>query len=242
MKKGLKALILGGLASLVLFAVIYASPIVAQAATETIPIYFEYTEDVIGAATVYYDESEMEWCGGGSGIGGYWLDDPSDPVVLVEYYAYGESVSSIYASFSLTLAGVTYSGNVELTPTEGYEVPCYSGYCHLAKEDSSATGYYKQINDLKDLISRISNDPTLTGDARVIEFNVGTALPKDVIKALANSTGVTLKFTFVYEGFEFCVTITSEDAKRIYDPEIDWYGPCFLAQNCPTVWTGKTVA
>ena len=240
MKKSLKALILGGLASLVMFAVIYASPIVAQAATDSVTIIQDYTGDPIGNATVYYDALESE-PDSGYGLAGYWLDDPSDPVVVIYYYSENEP-SSIYASFNFTLDGVTYSGSVELTPEEGGEVPCYSGMCHLAKGDSSATGYYKQINDLKDQISLISNDPTLTGDARVIEFNIGTALPKDVIKALANSTGVTLKFTFVYEGFEFCVTITSEDAKRIYNPDIDWYGPCFLAQNCPTVWTGKTVA
>ena len=111
----------------------------------------------------------------------------------------------------------------------------------LSLYSNEAEGYYKSINDLKDMIRIISNDPTLTGENRVIEFAEGDALPKDVIAALANSTGVTLKFTFVYKGFEFCSTITSEDAKRIYDPAIEWYGPCFLAENVPTVWTGKTV-
>ena len=89
--------------------------------------------------------------------------------------------------------------------------------------------------------SNISNDATLTGENRVIEFNEGTALPGNIIGAMANSQNVTLKFTFVYNGFEFCTTITSEDAKRLNNPAIKWWGPCYLAENFPTVWTGKTV-
>ena len=242
MKKGLKALILGGLASLVLFAVIYASPIAAQAAPRTynIVLYAEATGDECGNGIISYDDSELYFYGDEECCVGYWMDTTD---VAMQICAFArrdvDASNSVPFSYSFTFAGSNYSGTVYLTYV-GDDDYYFLGL--ISQEDSSATGYYKQINDLKDLISRISNDSTLTGDARVIEFNVGTALPKDVIATLANSTGVTVKFTFVYKGFEFCTTITSEDAKRIYDPEIEWYGPCFLAENCPTVWTGKTAA
>ena len=246
MKKGLKALILCGLTSLMVFTAVCVSPIISKASQPLVyPIISEVSEETCGTVT-YTVGNDVAFGRNIFSITGYYVDSRDVAIELAVYAnPIGDGEGHIYGTYDFDFAGKHYSGTVELFQA-GYddEEGAYAYYFIgiVTPSDSSATGYYKQINDLKDLISRISNDSTLTGDARVIEFNVGTALPKDVIKALANSDGVNLKFTFVYKGFEFCTTITSEDAKRIYNPEIEWYGPCFLAENCPTVWTGKTVA
>lgn len=249
MKKSLKALILCGLASLVMFAVIYASPITAQAATHsiTLPSYVYVdngtgfvpgTEPVSGTVTINYsdglttnyEESRVD----------FWASDYCFFAVL----SFDQDVSSetISITYSITLNGQTYSGNGYMgcpDPSNNQWVE----FSLMIYGDNSELGdldvYGEAIYDLENKIGNISNDATLTGENRVIEFNEGTALPGNIMAAMANSNGVTLKFTFWYEGFEFTTTITSEDAKRVFNPKVDWCGPCYLAENFPTVWTGK---
>ena len=238
MKKSLKALILCGLASLVMFAVVYASPIIAQAATVSFDVYEEGTTNVIGRATVTYDETLLSPSGYTGEVGYLCATDVVAIQIIFNVTSNPSSIDSLNASYDFVFAGTHYSGTAVLTNSGTH--PTEFNYTAGATAVTGTTGYGKEINDLKGQIGNISNDSTLTGENRVIEFKVGDALPKDVIAALANSTGVTLKFTFVYEGYEFCTTITSEAAKSVYDPEVDWAGPCYLADNFPTVWTGKT--
>ena len=249
MKKSLKALFLCALTSLVMFAVVYASPIVAKAATSNMSVEPVALDGdglvpipgtvVTGSARISYPDGVS--ITGANSTGVALVIENGSTVYLLFYAEFDQDISNdvIEATYSISYLGTTYAGTVTLNADSDTEASAYVMAGHVG---SVATGYYKQINDLKDMIDLVSKDSSLTGEKRVIEFNIGTALPKDVIATLANSTGVTVKFTFVYKGFEFCTTITSEDAKRIYNPDIEWYGPCFLAENCPTVWTGKTVA
>ena len=246
MKKSLKALILCGLASLVMFAVVYESPITAQAATQTqqATIVLENSNPAvnIGTGTITYDDAEVLFNGFADVVGGYWLNT-TEPALLVEVDAHpinNSNVTSIPFDYDFTLNGSRYTGRVYLS-VDNINNPTYYYFLGSLISDTGATGYGKVINDLENKIGNISNDATLTGENRVIEFNEGTALPGNIIGAMANSQNVTLKFTFVYDGYEFCTTITSEDAKRLNNAKIEWWGPCYLAENFPTVWTGKTV-
>lgn len=237
MKKSFKALIFCVLTAFVMFAAVYASPIVAKAATQTNSetLLDESTLVPCGSVTVIYDDSEINFIGYTMDpIVGYWMDSSDVAMMVVVDATPVNNVEVIKANYYFNFAGSTYSGTVDLV---------YDGYANYfmlgVVGNGSNTGYDEAINDLKDLIGNISNDPSLTGEDRVIEFAEGDSLPGDVIAAMANSKNVTLKFTFVYKGYEFCTTITSEAAKTVYNPEVDWAGPCYLADNFPTVWTGK---
>ena len=256
MKKSLKALILCGLASFVMFAVIYASPITAQATQSTdtynLPVESSALEgiglapiagtSVSGSGSVTFpaglsiDTSDTD----NNGIA--LVIEPDNSIGLLIFVTFNEDVSNltnVTASYNVSYLGNTYVGTTTLSPDAG-EIKIQAGYI-IVGSVNSATGYGKEIQDLENKIGNISNDSTLTGENRVIEFNEGTALPGNIMAAMANSNGVTLKFTFWYEGFEFTTTITGEDAKKVYDPKVEWCGPCYLAENFPTVWTGKTV-
>ena len=270
MKKSIKGLILGVLASLVTFALVYAKPMVAQAGSYS----FSGTEEVDrGEYYEYWDEDEGEYVTDWRSLDSYdshyslyfsWtghdseddgLDEP-DPLYIDIYEEDGimymdcslcflnlDPDATGTCSYNITCNGVNYIGMISLINDD--DETYWNGYLWiddfiLTPYSDTSEGYHKAINDLKGMIGNITNDSNLTGDNRVIEFSEGTALPKDVIAAMATSSNVTLKFTFVYDGFEFCTTITSDAAKEVFNSEIGWYGPCFLAENFPTVWTGKT--
>ena len=243
MKKSLKALILCGLASLAVFAIVFVSPVVTKAAnlsTHSDVIYDEITCSPCGTVTYSWDSNVIDVMGFDPAFCGYWMDtEDVAALFIVSGTPLGSNPGNIQATYDFSFAGGHYSGTATLiyqSVNGGYDL-----YVFLAVVGSKggAGAYFEQINDLKDMINIISGDSTLTGDDRVIEFSVGDSLPVEVIEALAKSNGVTLKFTFTYQGFEFCSTITSEAAKNGYNPAIGWYGPCYLAQNFPTVWTGK---
>lgn len=247
MKKSLKALILCALASVVMFAVVYASPIKALAATSNISVESAAKDGnglmpipgsvVTGSARMTYPDGVSV---NDSNSGVALVVDDGSIIGLLFFAEFDQDVSNdvVEVAYSVSYLGITYSGTVTLVTDSATEKSAYVVVGHV---NLGATGYGKEINDLKGLIGNISNSTTLTGKDRVIEFNVGDSLPGDVIAAMANSKDVTLKFTFVYKGYVFCSTITSEDAKRLNDPSISWWGPCYLAKNFPTVWTGKTV-
>ena len=73
---------------------------------------------------------------------------------------------------------------------------------------------------------------------KVVEYKTTGAISSKIIKALMNSEGVTLIYTFEYEGIIFRSVITSESARAMYSETIDWYGPCYVAIFCPPVPIG----
>ena len=246
MKKSIKGLVLGLLATLAVFAVVYAKPMVAHAEsrsysrTESSPFCESSTGAIIRRENIDYS-LYFSWTGNVSDAECIWdfnaYDDDGLYIFCVIQFSGDEPNASGTCSYNLSYNGKIYTGIMTFVNSGNILVQQDLVY----PLDDSDTGYSKSINDLKGMISNITKDSTLTGENRVIEFAEGTALPKDVIAAMASSDNVTLKFTFVYEGFEFCTTITSDAAKEVFNSEIGWYGPCFLAENFPTVWTGKTV-
>ena len=246
MKKSLKALFLCALTSLVMFAVVYASPIVAKAATHQLTSIVDENNNALTGCSVtitYSDDTVTLVSGSDYNYAMVYNVGNSVYAFIVLAIEGNEPSVTGSAAYTLVYKGQTYVGSTSLT-NEFFANESIT-HTYLCSEvllfDGGATGYGAQINDLKNHIGNISKDATLTGENRVVEFNVGTALPKSVISTLANSENVTLKFTFVYEGYEFCTTITSEAAKKVYNPKVEWAGPCYLADNFPTVWTGKTV-
>lgn len=251
MKKSLNALILCGLASLMILTAVFASPVSVKAvpSTETTAATVEplaldgnglvpiQGTSVTGTVDITYPYG-AGLIDSGSGAALFVDPDGSIGILLASLFTNNVLNEVITFDYSISYLGSTYTGSVSIT---AYDEHDNLEIIYVVYGNIGASGYGQAINDLKNLIGNISKDSTLTGENRVVEFNEGTALPKSVISSLANSENVTLKFTFVYEGYEFCTTITSEDAKRVYDSKVEWAGPCYLANNFPTVWTGKTV-
>ncbi len=70
---------------------------------------------------------------------------------------------------------------------------------------------------------------------KVVFYNCNGAVNYRIIQALAKTQGVTLLYTFEYQGYVFTSAITSEMAAQIFIEGEDWYGPCYIAKHCPTV-------
>ena len=67
------------------------------------------------------------------------------------------------------------------------------------------------------------------GGERTVTWNQGTALPYDIMKTLQDNPGVTLIFSYTYQGTDYKVTISGKDAKAY--TEIPWYGPLYLYKH-----------
>ena len=101
--------------------------------------------------------------------------------------------------------------------------------------------FYEEIERKVDEIRLASQGLSADGSpnpSRVVNYNTTGAISSRIIKALMNSEGVTLIYTFEYEGIIFRSVITSESARAMYSETIDWYGPCYVAIFCPPVPIG----
>ena len=142
-----------------------------------------------------------------------------------------------YPRFSLP------AGNYEVD-FDGYDVDFYT------REGSDITGgnpfvrqMYQQIKDKANEIGLAAQGLNADGSVnatKTVYYNA-PAVNAEIIKALMNSNGVSLVVTYNFAGYEFTSTITSEKAKEMYNAEITWYGPAYIAKYCGATWTGKTV-
>ncbi len=101
--------------------------------------------------------------------------------------------------------------------------------------------FYEEIEKKVKEIALASQGLSADGSpnpSRVVNYNTTGAISSKIIKALMNSEGVTLIYTFEYEGIIFRSVITSESARAMYSETIDWYGPCYVAIFCPPVPIG----
>ena len=71
------------------------------------------------------------------------------------------------------------------------------------------------------------------GGERTVTWDKGTALPYDIMKTLQDNPGVTLIFSYTYQGIDYKVTISGKDAKAY--TEIPWYGPLYLYNHYGTL-------
>ena len=143
-------------------------------------------------------------------------------------------------SFNLEYNGVPYSGTLNVSDTtlnllfitiydRIVAFPVNAGFPLKEFYDSIDKKTDEIILALQGLNPDGSENPEMT-----VYYDFNGAISEKIIRALAQSEGVTLIYTFEYEGYTFRSTITSELAKEIMSPDIPWYGPCYIACNCPT--------
>ena len=100
---------------------------------------------------------------------------------------------------------------------------------------------YEDINNTaNDIIKAAAgmNHDGSENPQKVVFYNYNGAINYRIINALAKTQGVTLLYTFEYQGYVFTSAITSENAANIILENEDWYGSCYIAQNCPTALVG----
>ena len=147
--------------------------------------------------------------------------------------------ASCTASFSFTYNGVHYSDTVSLSKGQSNIFICNIEISFGGPDNSSefARSINNKINDIEMAFKGLNPDGTVN-ETKTVEYNYNYAISEKIIEKLAQADGVTLLYTFEYEGYVFTSTITSEDAAKIFSKDIPWYGPCYIASNCPTVMVG----
>ena len=143
-------------------------------------------------------------------------------------------------SYSFAYAGTNYSGTISLINLsnynfEGYITVYYSDLDNGGSEFSRAIN--AKVNDIDMAFRGLNPDGTIN-ESKTVEYNYNGAINEKIIAKLAQAEGVTLLYTFEYQGYVFTSVISSEDAAKIFSQDIPWYGPCYIASNCPTVMVG----
>jgi len=126
------------------------------------------------------------------------------------------------------------------TPSEEPSLPAEDD------DDSAVKEFYENINntvnEIENAISDINTVIDENGkeviEPKVIEYNCNTAISARIIKAMTEAKNVTLLYTFEYDGIIFRAVITPEQAALIFNENTKWYGPCYIAENFPTVPIG----
>ena len=145
--------------------------------------------------------------------------------------------------FDFILDGVHYRGSVALTERDNQELalegwePFDLSSCVLL-EGQPSDEFYNSINTTADDIIKAAQGINHDGSEnpeKVVFYNCNGAINYRIINALAKAQGVTLFYTFEYEGYVFTSAITSEMASQILIEGEDWYGCCYIAKHCPTI-------
>ena len=97
-----------------------------------------------------------------------------------------------------------------------------SGNSNSEPKDETPYDYLEPLRE--DLKAEIA-----LGGERTVTWDKGTALPYDIMKTLQDNPGVTLTFSYTYQGIDYKVTISGKDAKAY--TEIPWYGPLYLYKH-----------
>ena len=146
--------------------------------------------------------------------------------------------------FSFNLNGVSYYGNVALSVNgNGFsllnnrDISNYVDTRDLYGVQAFGRAINEKVNEIDMAFNGLNADGTVN-ETKTVEYNYNYAINEKIIEKLAHADGVTLLYTFEYEGYIFTSTITSEDAAKIFSKDIPWYGPCYIASNCPTVMVG----
>ena len=151
--------------------------------------------------------------------------------------------------FDFVFDGVHYRGSAELNASyDRYLCIENFGYIDLSSfivaDEQSSNEFYISINNTVDDISKAAQGINHDGSEnhqKVVFYNCNGAVNYRIIQALAKTQGVTLLYTFEYQGYVFTSAITSEMAAQIFIEGEDWYGPCYIAKHCPTALIGDEV-
>ncbi len=157
-----------------------------------------------------------------------------------------DSSGTCSVEFNFTYQGVAYYGIINLynqgnafmtNLAHPYFLSSYADARDLAGPQAFARAINEKINDIDMAFKGLNPDGTVN-ETKTVEYNYNYAINEKIIEKLAQADGVTLLYTFEYEGYVFTSVITSEDAAKIFSKDIPWYGPCYIASNCPTVMIG----
>ena len=170
--------------------------------------------------------------------------DPSQGYAIAASVRFNSlnTIQSGTVNYSFTYDGVNYSGSLQLEQTD-FDPYLLTGDTIVYYFDSNNSGdefsrsINEKINDIDMAFKGLNPDGTVNS-AKTVEYVYNGAVSKKIIEKLAQADGVTLLYTFEYEGYVFTSTITSEDAAKIFSKDIPWYGPCYIASNCPTAMVG----
>jgi len=141
----------------------------------------------------------------------------------------------------ILIFGTTYEGYFDVYFTTVFSDDEPDGIPALENEDNTIKDFYISIdNTVNDIIKAASglNHDGSENPQKVVFYNYNGAINYRIINALAKTQGVTLLYTFEYQGYVFTSAITSENAANIILENEDWYGSCYIAQNCPTALVG----
>ena len=177
----------------------------------------------------------------------------NDPFIInsaLDFHNPVDSTGTCSVEFSFTYQGVAYYGIINLynqgncfitDPTIHPEyLSSYVDNRDLAGPQAFGRAINEKVNEIDMAFSGLNPDGTVN-ETKTVEYNYNYAINEKIIEKLAQADGVTLLYTFEYEGYVFTSTITSEDAAKIFSKDIPWYGPCYIASNCPTVMVGAAV-
>lgn len=158
------------------------------------------------------------------------------------------STGSASATYDFTYDGVNYSGYTLMFPTVDYatmhgEVELTGPVAPAAPENSAQEQFSEEINNTVHEIEnavKIAAVPNADGTIpeTVVEYECPGALNGKILETMTKAENVTLVYTFTYENVIFRTTITPEQAAKVFTNDIPWYGPCYLANNFPTVIVG----
>ncbi len=212
-------------------------PFHGQTATGTV----NYSYQNVGATpqlTGAYAELNGEHNGSRKSIGiGLRFDNPIS-----------NSASGV-ATYDFTVSGNRYTGTINLTPLDvgmgqvwldGEAVLGSSAGTGSSDQSDFVEKMYEHINDTADEISLASKGLSKDGSVnatKTVMYSAG-ALNGHIVKELTKADGVTFLYTYPYAGYEFCSAVTPETARLMYREDIPWYGPCQVADHCPTVMIG----
>ena len=146
--------------------------------------------------------------------------------------------------FSFTLQNIAYHGVVNLDNmgngfvTDGSAIlDNFVDTRNLAAAEAFSRSINTKIDEIEKAVQGLNADGTVN-ETKTVEYNYNYAINEKIIEKLSQAEGVTLLYTFEYEGYVFTSAITSEDAAKIFSKDSPWYGPCYIASNCPTVMVG----
>ncbi len=260
MKKGIKFLVLSALASLMMFAMICAKPIVAEASgsgsTPGGQLCVRYTDTAGQSQTAMVPGSlNYTWTGNESDTptmhynliinsnGSLYLDLGLNFANVQE-----ASAASGTCTYDFTFQGKTYHSTVDMIPRAGERFIVFCGVVdpadgNVTEGDPFVAQMYREINAKANEITLAAQglNPDGSVNATKTVYYTAPSVNAEIIKALMKADGVSFVVTYNFAGFEFTSTITPEMAREMFKEDIAWYGPAYIAQHCGATWTGKTV-
>lgn len=196
----------------------------------TANVYFyqcAQNEDFTVSMTIPYEDVQLNFLHYYDGLS-YYPDGTSAPN---ENFVLGQN--GIYSGYYVNGNIVTVYGN---TSTGG----CFDAVFEITfKSPKTAEDLFSEeinttVEDIVKAAQGINHDGS-ENPQKVVFYNCNGAVNYRIIQALAKTQGVTLLYTFEYQGYVFTSAITSEMAAQIFIEGEDWYGPCYIAKHCPTV-------